>query len=87
MIHKSHSKKEIIDIIKTFNINISNIEKYNKNQLTILLEKELLLLNEIKPNVDKYLIYNLIDLIQRKYYLSKIKIKLFSIVKRFNITA
>ena len=62
MIHKSHSKKELCDIIKTFEIDIDQPETMKKKQLVKRLSSELDIIDIIKPELDRYVFYNLIDL-------------------------
>ena len=61
-IHKSHSKKDLNNIIETFNINIDNPRQYKKKQLLRLLTKELNEMDEIIPETKYYLFYNIIEL-------------------------
>ena len=62
MIHKSHSKKELCDIIKTFEIDIDKPETMKKTQLVSKLTTELQNMDTIKPELDIYVFYNFIDL-------------------------
>jgi len=83
LIHKTHSKKDLINIIKTFNINIPEPNTHKKKQLLTLLKKELLTLDEIEPELDVYMFYNLVDL---KTYLSSCNPKkLLSIKDKNNV--
>jgi hypothetical protein len=66
-IHKSHSKKDLNNIIETFKINIPNNREYKKKELLKLLTKELDVMDEIEPETKYYLFYNIIEL---KDYLS-----------------
>jgi len=66
MIHKSHSKNELVKIIESCEIDIKNPRKYRKTDLSILLNDKLKIIEFIKPNED-LCIYNLTDL---RYYLS-----------------
>ena len=61
MIHKSHSKKELCDIIKTFEIDIDQPETMKKKQLVSRLTSELQMMDTIKPELDRYVFYNFID--------------------------
>lgn len=61
-IHKSHSKKDLNNIIETFKINIPNSRHYKKKQLLRLLTKELNEMDEIVPETKYYLFYNIIEL-------------------------
>ena len=67
-IHKSHSKKDLNNIIETFKINIENPKQYKKKELLRLLTKELDEMDEIEPETKYYLFYNIIEL---KDYLSQ----------------
>lgn len=67
-IHKSHSKKDLNNIIETFKINIPNSQQYKKKELLRLLTKELDEMDEIEPETKYYLFYNIIEL---KDYLSQ----------------
>lgn len=62
MIHKSHSKKELCDIIKTFEIDIDQPETMKKTQLVSRLTSELQIMDTIKPELDRYVFYNFIDM-------------------------
>lgn len=66
-IHKSHSKKDLNNIIETFKINIDNPKQWKKRELLRLLTKELDVMEEIEPDTKYYLFYNIIEL---KDYLS-----------------
>lgn len=62
LIHKTHSKKDLCNIIKTFKLNIDRPEQYKKKQLLTHLKKEISTIEEIEPELDVYMFYNLIDL-------------------------
>jgi len=62
-IHKSHSKKELLNIINIFDIPISNPTKYRKIELSALIVNELEFIDHVNP-YDKLCIYNKIDLIE-----------------------
>ena len=82
-IHKSHSKKDLNNIIETFNINIENPKQYKKRELLFLLKKELDEMEEIEPETKYYLFYNIIEL---KNYLSQCNPKkLLSIKEKSDI--
>tara|TARA_R110001592_G_scaffold341674_2_gene631006 strand:+ start:14018 stop:14569 length:552 start_codon:yes stop_codon:yes gene_type:complete len=83
LIHKTHSKKDLINIIKNFNINIPDPSLHKKKQLLTLLKKELLTMEEIEPELDIYMFYNLVDL---KTFLSSCNPKkLLSIKEKNNV--
>ncbi len=63
-IHKSHSKKDLINIIKTFKIDIDEPNAYRKRDLVTRLKKELSLIDSIEPELDVYLFNNKIDLLE-----------------------
>ena len=67
-IHKSHSKKDLFNIIETFKINIDNPRQYKKKELLKNLKKELNVMEEIEPETKYYMFYNIIEL---KDYLSQ----------------
>ena len=67
-IHKSHSRRDIIEIIKLFKLPIEDAEDYNKKDLT---DKTIDVLNTIDNIIpDKYY-YGIEDLIELKEYLIK----------------
>jgi hypothetical protein len=61
VIHKSHSKSELIKIIKSFKINIDNPSKHKKIDLSALLVNELCKMEIIIPSND-FWFFNIIDL-------------------------
>lgn len=71
MIHKSHSKNEIVKIIQACDIDIPNPKKFRKIDLSKLLNEKLKQVDSIKPN-EELCIFNLVDL---KYYLSNVNPK------------
>jgi len=81
-IHKSHSKKDIMNVIKRFNLDIVNSQKYKKIELSALVVNQINLLNEIEPCSD-LCIFNLIDLIN--YLQSCNPKKLLTIKEKNNI--
>jgi len=56
MIHKSHTKKDLIEIIEVFNFqkDIENYLEYNKDTLTTLLDIHLRTIIEIKPEKEYF---------------------------------
>jgi hypothetical protein len=49
IIHKTHSKAELIKIITNYNIDICNPVKYRKIELSVLLVQKLQLIDKIIP--------------------------------------
>lgn len=80
-IHKSHSKKDLTNIIETFNIDIDNPKQYKKKELLKLLHVKINQLEEIEPDLKYYMFYNIIEL---KDYLSKCNPKKLLSVKDKN---
>ena len=66
--HKSHSRRDLIDIIKHFKLDIEDVDDYNKKQITEKLYNKIYSLDEIYPDENFYCITNLRDL---KEYLIK----------------
>lgn len=62
LIHKTHSKKDLCNIIRTFNISIDDPEKLKKKELIRTLVYKFKYIDEIEPDLDFYMIYNLVDL-------------------------
>ena len=60
-IHKSHSKKDLINIIKKLNINIPNPQKYKKVEISALLDNKINMIDSIEP-CEELCIYNMIEL-------------------------
>ena len=81
MIHKSHSKKELVNIISLCKLDIKNPRQYKKKDLLIILKKELESLNEIEPELSTYLFHNIIDL---KHYLMNCNPKKLLTIKQKN---
>ena len=81
MIHKTHSKKDLVNIIKTFKINIPDPALHKKKSLLTILKKEILTIDEIEPELDIYMFYNLVDL---KNYLSSCNPKKLLSIKEKN---
>jgi hypothetical protein len=65
IIHKSHSKLELVKIIIELNIKIKNPRQYKKIDLSALLIDQLDIVDNIKPSINLPF-NNIIDL---KYYL------------------
>ena len=61
-IHKTHSKKDLSNIIKIFNININEPDKLKKKDLIKELIIQFSFIDEIEPELDYYMFYNLVDL-------------------------
>tara|TARA_R110002126_G_scaffold234421_4_gene378435 strand:+ start:2119 stop:2667 length:549 start_codon:yes stop_codon:yes gene_type:complete len=81
-IHKSHSKKDLINIIKKLNINIPNPQKYKKVEISALLDNKINMIDSIEP-CEELCIYNMIDL---KMFLENCNPKkLLTIKERNNI--
>lgn len=80
-IHKSHSKKELCNIITTCNLNINNPRQYKKKDLVSALIKELHKIDEISPELTTYFFANKIDLI---YFLMNCNPKKLLTVKEKN---
>tara|TARA_R100000951_G_scaffold110190_1_gene107994 strand:+ start:1223 stop:1771 length:549 start_codon:yes stop_codon:yes gene_type:complete len=72
MIHKSHSKKELCEMIKVFDIDIETPETLKKKQLVKKLELQLNVMDEIKPELDRFCFYNFIDM---KHFLENVNPK------------
>ena len=81
MIHKSHSKKELVNIIALCKIDIKNPRQYKKKDLIIILTNEINLLDEIEPELTTYLFHNIIDL---KHYLMNCNPKKILTIKQKN---
>ncbi len=81
MIHKSHSKKELVNIIHLCNINIKNPRQYKKSELIKILTNEINSLDEIDPELTTYLFHNIIDL---KHYLMNCNPKKILTIKQKN---
>lgn len=80
MIHKSHSKNELVKLIEVFKIDIKNPKKYKKTELSFILNDKLKLIDNIEPH-EELCIYNIIDL---RYYLSNINPKKILTIKEKN---
>lgn len=81
-IHKSHSKKDLINIIKKLDINIPNPQKYKKVEISALLDNKLDSIDNVDP-CEELCIFNIIDL---KLFLKNCNPKkLLTIKERNNI--
>tara|TARA_R100000963_G_scaffold34932_1_gene30265 strand:- start:3810 stop:4364 length:555 start_codon:yes stop_codon:yes gene_type:complete len=83
IIHKSHSKKELLEIVEYFHFPIDNSEEMNKDQLT---SKMILVFNdipEIIPDYDILLVNNKDEL--RRHLINKNQDKSLSIRERNKI--
>jgi len=52
-IHSSHSKKELIEVVKSFKLDIPDFSDLNKSELIVRIKDALLLMDEIEPE-DEY---------------------------------
>ena len=82
-IHKTHSKKDLCNIIKIFNININEPEKFKKKDLIKELIIQFNFIDEIEPELDYYMFYNLVDL--KTYLYNCNPKKLLSIKEKNNV--
>ena len=81
-INKTHSKKELMKIIETYDIDIKNANKYKKIELSFLLSKALEQLENINPH-ENYHFQNIVEL---KQHLSNINpSKLLSVKEKNNV--
>ncbi len=80
-IHKSHSKKDLVNIIETFKICINDPKQYKKKELLKILNMKLDELEEIEPELTYYMFYNIIEL---KDYLGKCNPKKLLSIKEKN---
>lgn len=67
-IHTSHSRKELIQIIQQFNIDIPNSNDLPKKDIQILLSNKLMEIDEIKEEDEYFFVKDKIELME---YLSK----------------
>lgn len=67
-IHTSHSRKELIQIIQQFNIDIPNCNDLPKKEIQILLSNKLLEMGEIKEEEEYFFVKDKNELVE---YLSK----------------
>ncbi len=80
MIHKTHSKRDLIKINNTFKCGIVNPNQYKKHELSLKLETLIWQMDDIQPN-DEYCFNNLIDL---KYHLMNTNPKKILTIKQKN---
>lgn len=80
IINKTHSKAELINIIKKYNIDIDNPNKYKKIQLSALLVDKLYLLERITPTPE----LPFTTLIELKHYLLNVNPKKTLTIKQKN---
>jgi len=80
MIHKTHSKRDLIKINNTFDCGIVNPNQYKKCELSSRLEHLIWQMEYIKPN-EEYCFNNLIDL---KYHLMNVNPKKILTIKQKN---
>ena len=83
LIHKTHSKKDLINIIKTFKINIDNPDKLLKKELIKNIIQQFKFIDEIEPELEIYMFYNLVDL--KTYLYNCNPKKLLSIKEKNNV--
>ena len=77
MIDKSHSKKELIAIIQTFEISVEDMFDLTKTQLQNNLIRELSNMKSIKPDYDEYCIETIEQL--KEYLKNQNQLKVLSI--------
>ena len=82
-IHKTHSKKDLCNIIKTFNIKIEEPEKLRKKDLIKEVISEFRFIDEIEPELEYYMFYNLVDL--KSYLYNCNPKKILSIKEKNNV--
>ncbi len=80
-IHKSHSKKDLLNIIHTFHFDIGDTGKLKKKDIVERLQHYLLVNDEIEPELEIYMFYNIIEL---KQYLSNCNPKKILTIKEKN---
>ena len=82
-IHKTRSKKDLCNIIKTFKINIDEPESFRKKDLIKELVSEFRFIDEIEPELEYYMFYNLVDL--KTYLYNCNPKKLLSVKEKNNV--
>ena len=82
-IHKTHSKKDLCNIIKTFKINIDEPESFRKKDLIKELISQFKFIDEIEPELEYYMFYNLVDL--KTYLYNCNPKKLLSVKEKNNV--
>ena len=80
IIHKSHSKSELVKIVELFYIDISNPRQYRKIELSALISNHLEQIESLEIDDDNpYFFTNIIDL---KYYLINVNPKKILTIKQ-----
>ncbi len=64
VIHKSHSKKDLLNIIQIFKFDIGNTDKFKKKDIVKRLQQYILLLDNIEPELEVYMFFDIIELKQ-----------------------
>lgn len=64
VIHKSHSKKDLLNIIQIFKFDIGNTDKLKKKDIVKRLQQYILLLDKIEPELEVYMFFDIIELKQ-----------------------
>ena len=67
-IHTSHSRKELLQVIQQFNIDIPNKDDYSKKEIQVLLSNKLLDLDEIQEEDEYFFVKSKLELLE---YLAK----------------
>lgn len=80
LIHKSHSKCELIKIVEAFNLNIQNPRQYKKMELCALIVNELKCMDEIATSED----YPFLNIIELRQYLIQVNPKKRLTIKQKN---
>ena len=57
-IHKSHSKKDLVEVVELFNINIDKYDELNKTDLIMAIKQSWDSIGEIVPDYDILLVNN-----------------------------
>lgn len=80
LIHKSHSKSELVRIIQTYNIDICNPKHYRKIDLSAILVDKLKTMDNIKPNEE----FPFLNIIELKHHLIQVNPKKRLTIKQKN---